>query len=46
MSMSILYRAKNNNIIVENYGDTVKDRKIPNPVTSFEEAFDKYGEFW
>ena len=38
------FRARNNNIIVENYGDSVQDREIPNPITVFEEAFEHYGK--
>ena len=33
------YRSDNNNIIVENYGDTVQDRAIPNPIRTFKEAY-------
>ncbi|EDO39699.1 predicted protein, partial [Nematostella vectensis] len=33
-----------NNIMVENYGETVQERAIPNPVTKFEEAFEQYPE--
>ncbi|KXJ28996.1 probable ATP-dependent RNA helicase DDX43 [Exaiptasia diaphana] len=35
-------RLMKNNIMVENYGETVQDRFIPNPVKTFEEAFQDY----
>ena len=36
--LSIL-RSDNNKIMVENYGETVQDRQIPNPVRTFSEAY-------
>ncbi|XP_048581874.1 probable ATP-dependent RNA helicase DDX43 isoform X6 [Nematostella vectensis] len=38
------FRQASNNIMVENYGETVQERAIPNPVTKFEEAFEQYPE--
>lgn len=32
-------RSDNNKIMVENYGETVQDRQIPNPVRTFGEAY-------
>ena len=34
-----ILRSDNNKIMVENYGDTVQDRQIPNPVRTFGEAY-------
>ena len=28
--------------MVENYGDEVQDRDIPKPITTFEEAWERY----
>ena len=34
-----ILRSDNNKIMVENYGETVQDRPIPNPVRTFGEAY-------
>ena len=34
-----ILRSDNNKIMVENYGETVQDRQIPNPVRTFGEAY-------
>jgi len=33
------FRSDNNKIMVENYGETVQGRQIPNPVRTFGEAY-------
>lgn len=38
------FRLDNNRIMVENYGESIQDRSIPNPVTTFAEAYADYPE--
>ncbi|XP_073258696.1 probable ATP-dependent RNA helicase DDX43 [Porites lutea] len=38
------FRFDNNKITVENYGESVQDRQIPNPIRTFGEAFADYPE--
>lgn len=38
------FRSDNNNIMVENYGETVQDRAIPNPIRTFDEAYANFPE--
>ncbi|PFX20883.1 probable ATP-dependent RNA helicase DDX43 [Stylophora pistillata] len=38
------FRLDNNKIMVENYGESVQDRSLPNPVTTFAEAYADYPE--
>lgn len=38
------FRSDNNNIMVDNYGDSVQDRAIPNPIRTFGEAYDDFPE--
>lgn len=40
-----MYRFDNNKIMVENYGESVQDRIIPNPIRTFGEAYADYREF-
>lgn len=40
-----IFRSDNNKITVENYGETVQDRPIPNPVRTFGEAYADYRKF-
>ena len=40
-----IFRSDNNKITVENYGETVQDRPIPNPVRTFAEAYADYRKF-
>ncbi|XP_068681098.1 probable ATP-dependent RNA helicase DDX43 isoform X1 [Montipora foliosa] len=38
------FRSDNNNIMVDNYGDSVQDRAIPNPIRTFGEAYADFPE--
>ena len=40
-----IFRSDNNKITVENYGETVQNRPIPNPVRTFGEAYADYRKF-
>lgn len=40
-----IFRSDNNKITVENYGETVQERLIPNPVRTFGEAYADYRKF-
>ena len=42
--LSSPFRLDNNRIMVENYGESIQDRSIPNPVTTFAEAYADYRE--
>ena len=42
--LSSPFRLDNNRIMVENYGESIQDRSIPNPVTTFAEAYADFRE--